>query len=37
MVVAERMHKEVLLVYGRQAIINHHFHPLATLPELEER
>lgn len=37
LLVVERMHKEVLSVQDRQAIINHHFCPLATLPELEER
>lgn len=37
MVVVERAHKEALVGLDRQAIINHHFYPLATLPELEER
>lgn len=36
LVVAAGMHKEVLAVQDRQAIVHHHFHPLATLPELEE-
>lgn len=35
--VAARTHKQVLLVQDREAIINYHFHPLATPPELEER
>lgn len=37
LVVVARMHKEIFPVEDRQAIINHHFNPLATLPKLEER
>lgn len=37
LVAPARTHKEEVLVYDRQSVINHYFHPLATLPELEER
>lgn len=32
-----RTHKDAVSAYGRQAVVNYHFHPLAVLPELEER
>lgn len=37
LVVSAGMHKEEVLAYNRQAVIDDDFHPLATLPELEER
>lgn len=37
LVASSRMHKEEAVVHDRQAVIDHYFHPLATLPELEER
>lgn len=37
LVVAERVHKKVPVGPDGQAIVNHHFYPLATLPELKER
>lgn len=34
LLVVERTHEKELLVQDRQAIINHHLHPLAAPPEL---
>jgi hypothetical protein len=31
------MHKKEVIAYDGQLVIYHYFHPLATLPELEER
>lgn len=35
LVALARFHKDADIVYNRQAVIHHHFHPVATLPELE--
>lgn len=37
LVASARMHKEEVLAYDRQSVINHYFHPVATLPELEKK
>lgn len=37
LVVSAGMHKEEVLAYNRQAVIDDYLHPLATLPELEDK